>query len=361
MRFEEFFARMFYHNTIRQWAIALGIGLVAFLTLLLLRRLLVVRLGAVARRTVTDVDDILVDLVSKTRPYFLAAAAMVLASRVLVFPPTTDDFVRSALALVLLAQCGVWGTAAVNLWIQRHATRRSTQADTTSASTIRALGVFAKLVLWTIVLITALDKLGINVTALVTGLGIGGIAIALGVQTILGDLLAALAIVFDKPFDVGDAIVVEDLQGTVEHIGLKTTRLRSLTGEQIIVSNSELLKRNIRNYKRMFERRVAFLTDVTYDTPPDAVARIPAMIREVVTAQSPIRFDRSHFSAYTDSALRFETVYFVLDPDYNRYLDIQQTINLELLRRFHADRIRFAFPTRVVVIEGSLDPARRSG
>jgi small-conductance mechanosensitive channel len=193
----------------------------------------------------------------------------------------------------------------------------------------------------------------VNVTALVTGLGIGGVAIALAVQNVLSDVFAALAIVFDKPFDVGDAIAVDQVQGTVEHIGLKTTRIRSLSGEQIVISNNELLKNRIRNYKRMFERRVVFLLDVTYDTPPDTIGRIPAMVREIVNAQQPVRFDRSHFSGFTESALRVETVYFVLDPDYNRYLDIQQRINLELLRRFAAEGIRFAFPTRAIHVEAS--------
>ena len=353
MSFSDFLDRTVYHNSIRHWSVALGIALVAFLLLLLVRRLLVSRLGAIARRTSTDVDDIIVALVAKTRPYAMAMAAVVLGARSLTLPPTTDAYIATAFVLVVLAQVGVWGTTAVNLWVHRHIRRRTAHADNTSASTMRALGIAIKLLLWAIVFITALDKFGVNVTALVTGLGIGGIAIALAVQNVLGDLLAALAIVFDKPFDVGDFIVVEEVQGTVEHIGLKTTRVRSVNGEQVIVANGELLKSRIRNFKRMLERRVVFTTDLTYDTPPEVVARIPGTIREVVTSQQPVRFDRSHFATYTDSALRIETVYYVLDPDYTRFLDIQQTINLELLRRFNAERVRFAFPTRTVeVVEG---------
>jgi small-conductance mechanosensitive channel len=221
---------------------------------------------------------------------------------------------------------------------------------------MRALGIAAKLLLWAIVFITALDKFGVNVTTLVTGLGIGGVALALAVQNVLGDLFAALSIVFDKPFDVGDAIAVDQLSGTVERIGLKTTRIRSISGEQIIISNSELLKSRIRNYKRQLDRRVVFTTDVTYDTAPDVIAGIPGMIREVISNQHPVRFDRSHFTQYMDSALRIETVYYVLDADYARYLDIQQTINLELLRRFNAAHIRFAFPTRTVTFDGDGEP-----
>jgi small-conductance mechanosensitive channel len=350
---DQFFDRILFHNSMRQWATALAVALGAFLALLLVRVLLVGRFGSIAKRTTTEVDDILVELVARTRPYFLAAAALVFGSRFLVLPTTTDTYFSAAFALVLLVQCGLWGGAAVDLWIQRRAGMQ-TRADMASVTTIRALGIGVKVVLWIVVFITALDKFGVNVTTLVTGLGIGGVAIALAVQNVLGDLLAALSIILDKPFDVGDSIAVDQVQGTVERIGLKTTRVRSVSGEQIIISNSELLKSRIRNYKRQLDRRVVFTTDVTYDTPAEIIARIPGMIREVVSTQQPVRFDRSHFTQYTDSALRIETVYFVLDADYARYLDIQQTINLELLRRFRAEKIDFAFPTRAIVLESPL-------
>ena len=351
MRPDQFLDHVFYQNSARQWAIAFAVAIVAFFALLLVRYLLVGRLGQTAKRTSTELDDILVEIVARTRPYFLAAVAIVVGSRFLVLPPSTDRYFDAVFALVLLVQCGLWGGAAVDLWIHRRAGFRATHADVASITTMRALGIAAKLVLWTIIFITALDKFGVNVTTLVTGLGIGGVAIALAVQNVLGDLFAALSIVFDKPFDVGDAIAVDQMSGTVERIGLKTTRIRSISGEQIIISNSELLKSRIRNYKRQLDRRVVFTTDITYDTSADVVARIPAMIREVVTAQNPVRFDRSHFTQYLDSALRIETVYYVLDADYGRYLDIQQTINLELLRRFAAEDIQFAFPTRTIVLE----------
>jgi small-conductance mechanosensitive channel len=351
MRPNQFLDRVLYQNSVRQWAIAFAVALIAFFALLLVRYLLVGRLGAAAKRTSTEIDDILVEIVARTRPYFLAAVAIVVGSRFLVLPPTTDRYFEAVFAIVLLVQCGLWGGTAVDLWIHRRAGFRATHADVASVTTMRALGIAAKLVLWTIIFITALDKFGVNVTTLVTGLGIGGVAIALAVQNVLGDLFAALSIVFDKPFDVGDAIAVDQMSGTVERIGLKTTRIRSISGEQIIISNSELLKSRIRNYKRQLDRRVVFTTDVTYDTSPDVLARIPGMIREVITAQNPVRFDRSHFTQYMDSALRLETVYYVLDADYTRYLDIQQTINLELLRRFTAEKIEFAFPTRTIVVD----------
>lgn len=354
MQPDQFFDRRFLDNSIRQWTIAVGVALAAFLLLLLIRFLLVGRLSELAKRTTTEVDDILVELVARTKPYFLAAAALVFGSHFLLLPPTLDRYFDATFALVLLIQCGLWSSAAVDLWVQRQAGMKAARSDAASVTTIRALGIGAKLMLWVIVFITALDKFGVNVTTLVTGLGIGGVAIALAVQNVLGDLFAALSIVFDKPFDVGDSIAVDQMQGTVERIGLKTTRLRSVSGEQIIISNSELLKSRIRNFKRQLDRRVVFTTDVVCDTAPETVARIPGMIRELVSTQQPVRFERCHFTQYTDSALRIETVYYVLDADYTRYLDIQQTINLELLRRLKAEKIDLAYPTRSVILDGGV-------
>lgn len=358
---DHFLDQILHHNSVRAWAVAIAVALTAFAALLVVRALLLSRLSAIAKRTSTDLDDVLVEIVARTRPYFLAAAAAVFGSRFLVLPPTTDLYLAGAFSLVLLAQCGMWGATAVDLWINQRLNRRVTGVDVASATTIRALGIGIKVLLWVIIFITALDKFGVNVTTLVTGLGIGGVAIALAVQNVLGDLFAALSIVLDKPFDVGDAIAVDQMSGTVERIGLKTTRVRSLSGEQIIISNSDLLRSRIRNYKRQVERRVVFTTDITYDTSPEIVARIPAMIREVVSTQQPVRFDRSHFTQYTDSALRIETVYYVLDADYTRYLDIQQSINLELLRRFNAENIEFAFPTRTIALANGSLPRIGSG
>jgi small-conductance mechanosensitive channel len=252
-------------------------------------------------------------------------------------------------ALVVLLQAARWATGAVAFYVGRHVEQRRATADAASVWAARMIGFGANVAVWAIILVAVLDNLGFDVTTLVTGLGIGGIAVALAVQSILGDAFAALAIVLDKPFVVGDFITVDNFAGTVEQIGLKTTRLRSLSGEQIIFANAELLKGRIRNYKRLYERRNVFTLDVTSDTPRDVVGRIPGMLREIVEAQRPIRFDRSHFSAYADSALRFETVYYVLDPDYNRHMDIQQAIFLAVLERFEREGIEFAVPTRMVI------------
>jgi small-conductance mechanosensitive channel len=200
------------------------------------------------------------------------------------------------------------------------------------------------------VLLVALDNLGIDVTALVAGLGIGCVAVALSVQNILGDLFASLSIILDKPFVIGDFLIIDDYMGSVEYVGLKTTRVRSLSGEQLIFSNSDLLKSRIRNYGRMFERRVVFSIGVTYDTSREKLRRIPGIIREAIEAEDKTRFDRSHFMNYGDYSLQFETVYYVLSADYNSYMDIQQAIYFAIHEAFEQEGIEFAYPTQTLFV-----------
>jgi small-conductance mechanosensitive channel len=196
-----------------------------------------------------------------------------------------------------------------------------------------------------------LDNLGVNITGLVAGLGIGGIAVALALQNILGDLFASLSIVLDKPFVIGDFVVVDSLSGTIEHIGLKTTRIRSLRGEQLIFSNNDLLKSRIRNYKRMSERRIDFSFGVVYQTPLEKLKAIKKIVSDIIEKGEKTRFDRVHFKEYGDSSLNFEVVYFVTDPDYNIYMDVQEAINLEIFRCFAEEGIEFAYPTRTIFIQ----------
>jgi len=213
------------------------------------------------------------------------------------------------------------------------------------------LNFAVRAVLWTGVLLLALDNLGVHVTTLITGIGIGGVAIALAIQNILGDLFASLSIILDKPFMIGDFIIVDDFLGTVEHIGLKTTRLRSLSGEQLVFANSDLLKSRIRNYKRMAERRIVFSIGVVYQTAPEKLAGITGFIRDIIEGQPQARFDRAHFKGFGSSSLDFEIVYWVTSPDYNLYMDIQQAINLALFRRLQSEGIEFAYPTQTLFLE----------
>jgi len=202
------------------------------------------------------------------------------------------------------------------------------------------------------VLLLTLDNLGVDITALVAGLGIGGIAVALALQNVLGDLLASLSITLDQPFVIGDFLIVGDHMGSVEYVGIKTTRLRSLTGEQIVMSNADLLSSRVRNYGRMYERRIVFALGVAYETPREKLERIPPLLREIIEAQEGVRFDRAHFAKYGDFSLDFEIVYYVQSPEYGLYMDAQQAINFRIHEAFEDLGVQFAYPTQTLWIAG---------
>ncbi len=348
----EFLNTVYFDNTLRVWLTALGIAAATWLALSLTKRLVVRRLHAFARTTATDIDDLIVELLRRTGWYFLLAVSLYAASHAMRISAPVQDVARVCGILTLLFQGAVWGNGIITYTIARM-TKQRVAEGAASSTTLIAAGIGMRVLLWTVMLILALDNLGFNITTLIAGLGIGGIAVALALQNVLGDLFASLSIVLDKPFVVGDFIVVDSVQGTVDRIGLKTTRLRSLSGEEIIVANADLLKSRIRNYRRMQERRAVFTVGLTYATPPETVARVPAMLREVITAQPEARFDRAHFQSFGESALLFEAVYYVTRPDYAVYMDVQQQINLEVLRRCTAEGISFAFPTRTIHVRQS--------
>jgi len=337
----------FWGNTLGAWSAAVAVGLGVGFGLWLVARGLVSRIRALADRTATDLDNLVVDLVLRTRGLVIFLVAVWAASLTLELSGTVQARIRSVLVLGLLIQAGIWASGVVMHFLDAYK-RRTLEADPGVATAVGALRFMGRLVIWSLVLLVALDNLGLDITTLVTTLGIGGIAIALALQNVLSDLFASLSIVFDKPFVVGDFIVVGDLLGTVEHVGLKTTRVRALGGEQLVFSNHDLLDSRIRNFKRMNERRIVFQVGVQYDTGFEKLQRIPGMIREIVVVQERVRFDRSHFKSFGDSSLDFETVYYMLVPDYTAYMDAQQAINLEIYRRFAEENIEFAFPTRTV-------------
>jgi small-conductance mechanosensitive channel len=345
----------FYHNSVRAWLIAAAAFAIVGATLLIVRSVLTRRLAKIAAQTATTADDAVVDLLKRTRSFFILAAAVAGATLFLELPARALGVGRVLGTIALLLQLAIWGNGLITFWYRNDADRKAA-SDLSSRTTIAAFSFVARATLWVMLALVALDRLGYNVSTLVTGLGVGGIAVALAVQNILGDLFAALAIVLDKPFVVGDTINVDTLTGTVEHVGLKTTRLRSVNGEQLIFANADLLKSRIRNFKHMQERRVVFTIGVTYDTPPEKMERIPGIIREAIVAHTPVRFDRSHFSGYADSSLLFETVYFVLTSDYLAYMNIHQSVNLTILRRFNEEKIAFAYPTRTVLLQGAAAP-----
>jgi small-conductance mechanosensitive channel len=331
------------------WLMALAIAAGTLLVLALVKRITLHRLAALAARTETEVDDFLVEVMRRTR-WLLVLLPVLYMATVSIDVPGLRRGLRTAAVLAFLLQLGLWLVVAINFWVES-ARRKRLEADAASATMIGAFSFLGKVVLWTVIVLVALDNLGVNVTALIAGLGVGGVAVALALQNILGDLLASLSIVLDKPFVIGDAIKVDDVTGTVESIGLKTTHLRSVSGEQIVVSNGDLLRSRIRNFKRMGERRVVVSFGVVYRTPPDKLARIPEIVRSLIDNRDHLRFDRAHLMRLGESSLDFEVVYFVLSSDYLLHMDLQQEILLGLLRQLEEEEIGLAYPTRTLILE----------
>lgn len=345
----ELLGNIFFGNTVQTWLVASAILIVVFIVLKAVHSLLVSRLSRLADTTETYVDDLVVAMLKSTRFFTLLLISAYLASTVLTLKPSTEAHLMKAVMLVLILQSGLWASTGFSFWLDLKIKKRMDQ-DSSSATTITFLGFVARICLWAVVLLMLLSNLGVNITGLVAGLGIGGIAVALAVQNILSDLLASLSIVLDKPFVIGDFIVIDAHAGTIEHIGLKTTRIRSLSGEQLIFSNNDLLKSRVRNYKRMSERRIVFGFGVVHQTSLEKLKSIKKMVSDIVAQEQKARLDRVHFKECGDCAFTFEVVYFVTEPDYNVYMDVQENINLELVRNFAEAGIRFAHPTQTLFV-----------
>jgi len=331
------------------WLVGVGVAVVVYALIMLLKGPVSRRLLALAERTKTGVDNLLVSVVTKTLRLFVIIVALYAGSLVLEFPPKTALVLEHIFLVAVLIQVGIWAQKFITTLITQRLTKRK-EEDPASASAYGVVGFFARLVLWSVVLLLALQNIGVEITALIAGLGVGGIAIALAAQNILGDVFNSVAILLDKPFEVGDFIIVGEFLGVVERIGIKTTRVRSLSGEEVIFSNAELVGSRIKNYGRMQQRRILFTIGVTYQTPLEKLKAIPGMIREIIEPIERVRFDRAHFKEYGDFALVFEIVYYVLSQDYNVYMDVQQRMNLELYERFDKEGIEFAYPTQTVFV-----------
>jgi small-conductance mechanosensitive channel len=350
-----FWDRMFWGNSLTRWAIAIGIGLALILVLRVVARIVARQLKKLADGTVTELDDLVADLVNKTKFLFILIVALWGGSYALSLSRRAEDAIRTLLMLGLLVQAGFWATSIVGYFLVRYR-QRAAEEDPGVATAMGAVGFLVRVGVWSIVTLIALDTVGVDITALVAGLGVGGIAVALAVQNVLGDLFASISIILDKPFVVGDFIVLGDYVGVVENVGLKTTRIRALSGEQLVIANSDLLSSRIRNFRRMNERRVVFQVGVVYGTPAEKLKKAPDLIRGAIESRDNTRFDRSHFKSFGDSALVFETVYYMTVPDYNAYMDTQQAINLELYERFEEESLEFAYPTQTLFVHHQNSP-----
>jgi small-conductance mechanosensitive channel len=286
-------------------------------------------------------------LTSHISRLLLMALAIYLGSLILHLSQSAADVLTTFIRISLFFQIGLIGQAAINLLL-RHTPNKL--QENTPDTIMMGFSLLGRIILWAVIMLLSLENIGINITTLIASLGVGGIAIGLALQRVMGDLISSLAIVLDKPFIPGDYIALDTFSGTVERIGLKTTRIRSLTGEELVISNADLIQGRIQNYRTMMERRIVMGFGVTYDTTADTLEKIPKMVKTIIASFPNVRFDRAHFKTLAASSLDFEVVYYMLTPNYVEFMDVQQAINLTLIRQFAKEQIEFAFPSQTLYI-----------
>lgn len=343
---DKFWNQIFWNNTMEDWIIAIGIIVFSMLVIRILRLVVLKRLQKYSAKTKNTIDDFIIMITKSTVLPLLYVLAFYLGLKYIVLPENVDKVLQIAILVVIT----FFVLKAISAFISYVFIQASSSHQPNEQREKQARGIILiiQVFIWLLGILFLINNMGYNVTTLIAGLGIGGIAIALAAQTILGDLFSYLVIFFDRPFEIGDFIVLQDKKGVVEYIGIKTTRLRALGGEQLICSNTDLTNSRVHNYKRMLERRIVFSFGVVYQTPAAKLKDIPARVKAIIESEETTRFDRAHFLGFGDFSLNFEVVYFVLAPEYNTYMDRQQAINLKIYEDFENSGIEFAYPTQTL-------------
>lgn len=343
---QEFLQTVWWNNTIQNYLIALAVFTGGVIFIKLVRKGVVRYLRAWTEKSEGKIDDFFVSVLEQNLLPIFNLGVFYMAMRFLTLAPGAVKILNIAYGVAI-----TYFIVRILLRLLRHGLENyaDKQEDPDAKKReLRGISSIIKLVIWLLAVVFLLSNLGYNVTGIVAGLGIGGIAIALAAQAILGDLFSYFVILFDKPFEVGDFITVDDKKGNVEKVGLKTTRIRSLSGELIVVSNTNITSARLHNYKKLERRRISFALTVTYETPVETLERIPGMIKDIISNREQITFDRAHLMAFANSSLNFEVVYFVDNPDYLLHMDQQQSIYLDILKKFEIEGIEFAYPTQTM-------------
>ena len=350
--FTSLLKNIYYENTVRDYLIALSIIVVGLLAVRIFKNVVTTRLRKLSARTETNIDDYVIESINRFGIPILYFIVVYIGVRYLTLTTQVENVLRVAATVVITFFAIRFIATTILLLLKSYV--RSKGGGEEQIKQLRGIMLIVNVLIWSAGILFLFDNLGFDVTTMIAGLGVGGIAIALAAQNILGDLFNYFVIFFDRPFEIGDFIIVDDKMGSVEYIGIKTTRLKSLSGEQLVFSNSDLTGSRIHNYKRMERRRIVFKLGVVYQTPLEKVKQIPDVLRQAVEAQNEseevLLFDRSHFASYGESSLNFEVVYNVLSGDYARYMDVQQAINFRIYEAFERMGVEFAYPTRTLHI-----------
>jgi small-conductance mechanosensitive channel len=341
--------RIVYGNSIAAWLLAGIVAVGVWSGLSLLRRSIAARAKRLSAGHRSTPVRLLFHLFGNTKQFLFLALALDAGQESLSLPPRLLRIVSAAVSLLILLQIGLWAVRTLRFYLEIKEQERG--SDRLFAGSLDIINFVGRMLIWALLILVALDNLGVNITALLAGLGVGGVAVALALQNILGDLFASLSIALDKPFVVGDTLTIDAYTGSVEHIGIKTTRLRSESGEQIILSNADILKSRVRNFGRMTEQRVLTTLRLSYATPSEQLADVPKLIERIVRDQPCARFERCHLKTLGDSALQFELSYFAQAPQQHPLLDLQQTVNYRIIAEFRRLGIEFALPAQRIVLE----------
>lgn len=350
------FKELFEKNDGKSLLIALGLFVLLIIVLKIFKQIVLHRLKVLSEKTETTLDDFLVSIIEKSVLPILYFWAFLISINTLHLNAKIQSLLKAGSTVVITYGIIRFVSAAIRHSLENKIAK--TENGETKLKQLRGIMIIINIVIWSLGIVFILDNFGYNVTTLITGLGIGGIAIAFAAQNILGDLFNYFVIFFDRPFEVGDFIVVDDKRGVVENIGIKTSRVRSLTGEELIFANSDLTRSRIHNFKRMQKRRVSFIISVTYQTPLEKLKIIPEIIKDIILSMPDTEFERSHFAQYGNYSLNFETVYYVLSTDYIKYMDIQQQINLKIYEEFQKRGIEFAYPTYTIMMDKDLNSVK---
>jgi small-conductance mechanosensitive channel len=340
---------IFFGNSLADWIVAGLVAAAVWIGLSVIRRVIFSRYQQYAMAGHPMPVRLIFYLLGNTKQFFVLALALYAGQEDLTFPPKAQRAVDDVVVVLLLLQIGLWAARSLKFYLELKEMERG--PDRTFAGSLEIISFVAHLLIWSLLSLVALENLGINITALLAGLGVGGVAVALALQSVLGDLFASLSIALDKPFMVGDRLVIDAFAGSVERIGIKSTRLRSDTGEQIVLSNADILKSRVRNFGRAPEQRALAIIRVDYATPAEKLQAIPKLLEGIVREQQNVRFDRCHLTALGDSSLQFELSYFVQQPKLNPLLDLQQAVNFRIIDEFRRLGVEFAYPTQRVVFD----------
>lgn len=343
---EELLKETYWGNTILQYLIAAGFFVGGIIIVSVFKTIILIRLKKFAEKTKTSIDDFIIVGIQKSIVPILFYGSFYIALRTLSLSPDAGNILNIASVFVIT----FFAIRLITSILDYSITSYSSMQDAGDQKTkqLKSLSALARFLVWGIGLIFLLDNLGFDISAVIAGLGIGGIAVALAAQSILGDLFSYFTIFFDKPFELGDYILVGDKNGTVEHIGIKTTRIRALSGEQLVFSNTDLTSSRIHNFKKLQKRRITFQLGVIYNTPAEKLQKITDIGKKIIKEEQNAQFDRGHFKSFGDFSLNFEFVYYVLSADYAKYMDVQQAINYKLFDQFSKEGIEFAYPTQTL-------------